>query len=268
MHRDGSGPAHPRRVRGIALILVMFLMVVADAALTASDGPEEPQLPSLEEIQALVQQRIDAASDMSFTFTFRQYDPQSQAVQLQWVAKVQAVRPSVVRLEFQEPDLYRGNVYALDYDEGRVYQYHFIFDTVECSQVDDFLKNSNMGAALETVMGLLTVPGDNGALGSVSVDRVETIDGVPHAVLVVTPSARVEAGIDALEETLPSLTAGAETLHVWVDLKLAMVRKAEVRDGDGKVLYSVETRDVMFNRGLVAAALKRFPGAGTRSCRF
>lgn len=247
---------------------MLLIMVFADATLTASDSPEPAQVPTIDEIRALVQERIDTASDISFTFTFRQYHPESQAVQLQWVAKVQAVRPSVVRLEFQEPDLYRGNVYALDYAEGRVYQYHFVFDAVECSTVDAFLRNSSLGGAFETVMGLLTVPEDNGALGYVSVARVEVIGGVPHAVLVVTPSSRVEAGIEVLEETLPNLTEGADTLYLWVDLQQSMVRKAEVVDGQGKVLYSVETRDVMFDRGLTAAALKRFPGADMRACRF
>lgn len=288
MHRSKRGK--PQRLPLLAMVFVLVLLGAAAVmppllAQSADDintenvpedelkpevtQAEEPGdgLPTFEQLRDLVTERLAELKDVSGVVTLVSYSGNGPR---QAELEVQAVLPSVVRATFLKPDWWIGSVFVLDHAEHRLYQYTPVYDMVQCSVPEQFLAQFGINLDIERLFGVQMTDD----LANLEVVRMETRNGIEHAVVKGIVPESLEESIDTVQESVQGALGNLgvdvnHTVYLWVDMENLVVTKFEDYSPDGKLVLSMDTRNVRLDTGLTASGLKNFRRADVHpSCRF
>ena len=237
-----SNRARTRFAYPTALLVCMLIILLSMPLLAATRAPATSRAmpprnaPSIATILHNVENCFSEIKDITGVVDLEQYSADGSIVQVQ--TTVQAVLPSLLRLDFVKPETFAGTFYVLDRNTNQIMQYSPITEQVIVSSIEQTLSERFVPTTVEQLFSLPS-PDDY----DLTVLSTET-SGKQNLVGVLAKAKN---------------DAASPYFHFWIDQETWIVSRMHVFDAQGQPLFKIQLRDIKINRSLVEAQLKRLP---------
>lgn len=222
----------------IAFLLCVLIIAISMPLLAATRAPATSKAmptrnaPSIAAILHNVENCFSEIKDLTGVVDLEQYSTDGSVVQVQ--TTVQAVLPSLLRLDFVKPETFAGTFYVLDRNTNQIMQYSPITEQVIVSSIEQTLSERFVPTTVEQLFSLPSPEDYN---------------------LSVLSTEQHLVGVLAKAKNDPA----SPYFHFWIDQDTWIVSRMHVFEAQGQPLFTIRLRDVKINRSLVEAQLKRLP---------
>lgn len=222
-----------------ALIFAYF--IAAPVALADGADDADAPLPSLDEIIARVEEKLNSIEQVELTVDLEQYNATDGSV-TPGRGKLIAHFPDLFRFDWLEPDMLAGSILLVDRARNEAHQYNPIREEIIVQRWDRFAAQQNLAPEIDRWLALPD-PADY----DVELGGVEHVDDQSYYLVIARPKAAPQQRYEFLVHP-----------ETW------LVAEFRFYDSPGRLALRGVLSDVRINGGPMESRIRELPPARVR----